>query len=241
MKISFIGHSGFLAELAEMDLLFDYYCGELPPVDPEKPLFVFVSHAHADHFSEAVFSLAEQSARVFYMISDDVPEEKVPGKMRKKVRFCAPREDFSVGAGGSGLRVRTYRSTDEGLAFLVDAGGCRLYHAGDLNDWHWDAGDTEWNREQRSGYQSELDRIAAAVRQDGHIPDFAFVPLDSRLGEAFWMGLDAYMRTVDAKRVFPMHLFGDTAVIKKMKALPCAGEYAARIFGSGTQGESFSF
>lgn len=40
MKIRFIGHSGFYVELEEMNLLFDYYRGELPEIDRSKPLFV---------------------------------------------------------------------------------------------------------------------------------------------------------------------------------------------------------
>ena len=58
IRATFLDHSGFLVELADVCLLFDWWKGALPPL-PEKPLAVFVSHRHEDHFSPAVFSLAD--------------------------------------------------------------------------------------------------------------------------------------------------------------------------------------
>ena len=244
MRITFLGHSGFFLELPEADLLFDYYKGELPAPDPEKPLVVFVSHAHADHFTRKIFSLAEKTDRIRFILSDDVRKDKVPGSLiaAGKVRFTGPGEDLTVPLfQAADLRVRTFRSTDEGVAFLVDACGARIYHAGDLNDWHWDDVDQEWNEEQYRGYQDSLGKIAACVAEDGRVPDAAFVPVDTRLGDGafFWMGLDEYMKAVGARNIFPMHLFGDPSVIQRMRDLPCAEEYRDRILGSGTPGEQF--
>ena len=55
MKITFIAHSAFLVEWDKFYTLFDYvyerdYTGTLPPLDPQKPLLVFSSHSHEDHF-----------------------------------------------------------------------------------------------------------------------------------------------------------------------------------------------
>ena len=49
MLITYIGHSGFLAELKQSLLLFDYYEGPLPEAFPEKNLFVFASHLSLIH------------------------------------------------------------------------------------------------------------------------------------------------------------------------------------------------
>jgi len=59
MRITYIGHSGFLVELRETLLLFDYYEGSLPQLPLEKQLYVFASHRHPDHFNPEIFSLAE--------------------------------------------------------------------------------------------------------------------------------------------------------------------------------------
>ena len=78
MRIRLIGHSGFYVELEEMNLLFDYYRGELPAPDTDKPLFVFVSHAHPDHFQKSIFSLAERADNVVYFLSDDIRRSALP-------------------------------------------------------------------------------------------------------------------------------------------------------------------
>ena len=54
MRVTFLGHSGFLMESESVCLLFDWSEGELPPL-PEKPLFVFASHRHQDHFQPRIF------------------------------------------------------------------------------------------------------------------------------------------------------------------------------------------
>ena len=55
MKVTFIKHSSYFVELHSCCLLFDYTEGAVP--ETEKPLYVFASHSHGDHFSPAVFNL----------------------------------------------------------------------------------------------------------------------------------------------------------------------------------------
>ena len=240
MEIRFIAHSCFLVRLPSADLLFDYFRGELPQPTPGRPMFVFVSHGHADHFSKEIFSLAEKSSLVTFLLSDDIPWTEVPEEYERQTEFLGPDTEIAFPfPGGGELTVRTYLSTDEGIAFLADADGKRIYHAGDLNDWHWDDIDLPWNEAQKNGYMASLSSIAEVVQEDGKIPDAAFVPVDSRLGEFFWMGLDGFMQKVGAEHIFPMHLFGDKKVIERMKAHPCAAAYADRILGTGTEGEVF--
>ena len=50
MKITYIHHSAFLVETESAYLLFDYFQGKLPEFSEEKPLYVFASHRHPDHF-----------------------------------------------------------------------------------------------------------------------------------------------------------------------------------------------
>ena len=55
MKITYIHHSAFLVETESAYLLFDYFQGKLPEFSEEKPLYVFASHRHPDHFSKVIF------------------------------------------------------------------------------------------------------------------------------------------------------------------------------------------
>lgn len=90
MRVTFLAHDGFFIELDQVCLLFDWWKGVLPPL-PDKPLLVFVSHRHEDHFNPAVFTLADcqggHSISVRQRLSPDAPQfDKVaafPGDRRQ--------------------------------------------------------------------------------------------------------------------------------------------------------------
>ncbi len=58
-----------------------------------------------------------------------------------------------------GCKIRTLRSTDEGVAFLVEYDGRILYHAGDLNWWHWEEESKAYNTMMRRNYQHEINKL----------------------------------------------------------------------------------
>ena len=60
MKVTYIFHSSFLVETEKNYLLFDYFKGDIPEMDPEKQLVVLVSHRHEDHFSPDIYKLSER-------------------------------------------------------------------------------------------------------------------------------------------------------------------------------------
>ena len=59
MKITYISHSGFLAETKSYVFLFDYFKGTIPKIPDGKKLIVCASHKHQDHFNPEIFKLAE--------------------------------------------------------------------------------------------------------------------------------------------------------------------------------------
>jgi L-ascorbate metabolism protein UlaG (beta-lactamase superfamily) len=239
MKITYICHSSFLVELQSVSLLFDYFKGDIPETDPEKPLFVFVSHRHEDHFSPEIFQLSGKIRNVTYIISDDIWENRVPADLYGETFFMGPGEEERFPAGGTSVRVCTYRSTDEGVAFLVDADGKRIFHAGDLNYWYWKAEGDDWNNGQKADYEKQLQNIAAEVKKDGHIPDAAFIPVDSRLEEYRYLGADGFMDKVGAVVMFPMHTFDDGETVRLMKEHGSTLKYRGRVLGTGKSNESF--
>ena len=90
MKITYIHHSSFLAELDQLYLLFDYIGGPLPPLSPDKDLLVLVSHRHQDHFSSAIWELAGQYPHVRYILSDDIWQNRVPEKHFCRTEYIDP-------------------------------------------------------------------------------------------------------------------------------------------------------
>ena len=136
MKITYIHHSSFLAELERLYLLFDYIKGPLPELLPDKELLVFVSHRHEDHFSQNIWTLADKHPKIRYILSDDIWQNRVPEKHFCRTEYIDPGSSLSLLEGG-GVRITAFRSTDEGVAFLAEHDGHVLYHAGDLNNWRW--------------------------------------------------------------------------------------------------------
>ena len=150
MKVTFLGHSGFLTETDDMYLLFDYYKGELPEMDPDKKMCVFVSHAHYDHYGKEIFRLREKFGEIRYILSSDISASQ-----EEDILSVRPNENVET----LGLQIRTLRSNDEGVAFLVKDKDRTIYHAGDLNWWHWEGEPEEYNKMMRRSYQSEVNKL----------------------------------------------------------------------------------
>ena len=182
MRVTYIGHSGFSVELESHILLFDYYEGTMPEFDPAKKLLVFASHSHPDHFNREILKLADVYPDVEYIFPKDIRIAKK--EQRESEHFMRKRDEITVGD----TKVKSLRSTDEGVAFLVRCEDRIIYHAGDLNWWHWEEEDDAYNRMMRGDYQKEIETLA------GEKIDLAFVVLDPRQEEQFYWGFDWYMR-----------------------------------------------
>lgn len=209
MKVTYIYHSGFLIETADSYYIFDYWKGELPPLDPKKPVVVFSSHAHMDHYEPKIFDLlAEQGMeKVYAVLGKDIPKDKYPEGI-ECLRTLAHKV-YPLPWGG---QVETLQSTDAGVAFLVTCEEGVIYHAGDLNDWVWEGESEENNTAMHQFYLREIQRLA-----DRRI-DLAFVPLDARQGPHYGDGLAGFLAAVtDVAKVYPMHYWEKTELIEQFK------------------------
>lgn len=222
MKITFLYHSAFLVELEHGSLLFDWYGGTVPDYDRTKPLYVFSSHHHGDHYSPEIFSLLGMD-NVWYVLATCI---RLSAR-RKQALGILEDHVFRVAAGQTlllhDLKITTFRSTDAGVAFLVEAGGKALFHAGDLQWWHWEGEPGSWNADMERDFKKECAKLK------GQAVDAAFLVLDPRQEEAFWWGFDWWMRTLDAKAAFPMHSWEDLQISRRLKALPVSAPYRDRI------------
>ena len=98
------------------------------------------------------------------------------------------------------VTVETLPSTDEGVAWFVTAEGKFIFHAGDLNWWHWEGEDKAWNANMAADFK----RYTEPLR--GRCADLALLPLDPRLGVpyAYW-GLLRFLELMDVRHLLPMH------------------------------------
>lgn len=217
MRVTFIEHSGFLVETASSYFLFDYFKGDIPVLDQTKPLVVFVSHNHRDHYNPVIFDYLEDHPWVHYVLDKDCG-------IKWKIRECAERgidletrltrvrknrEYDLVMPGGKNLHITTYRSTDAGVAYFLEYDSVRIYHAGDLGHWVWEEKSEEFNQRMAEAYRREM------AKMKGLSADVAFVPLDPRLLGDTPVGLEIFLENVQARKVFPMHLWEKFSVISR--------------------------
>lgn len=230
MKITYIHHSSFLVEGSDFYLLFDYFQGNIPELSEQKPLYVFASHRHGDHFSKVIFELEKVHPNICYILSSDIKPKQVPAEALPVTTFLGKNMVEKIGD----IVVETYHSTDEGVAFLVSAGGKNIYHAGDLNDWTWIGEPDDWNAKMRRVYRKIVDGL-----KDKKI-DAAFLPLDGRQEGEFYQGVDYFLRTAaDVKAVFPMHFWEDYTVIRQIKEMKESESYRSKIYDIAYEGQEF--
>ncbi|MEY8354381.1 MBL fold metallo-hydrolase [Lachnospiraceae bacterium 54-53] len=244
MKITYIHHSSFLVELETVTLLFDYTEGPLPEFHNDKLLLVFASHRHGDHYSEKILEFKKIHENTRYILSDDIRSKRIPEEILKDVismkpgeqydlRIPAGKKDMSPEEEAGRVQIQTFLSTDEGVAFLIEAEGKVIYHAGDLNNWRWEGEPESWNDSMAKKYSEQVDKMA------GMHMDAAFLPLDPRQEEAFYLGFHEFMEKTKVDHAFPMHCWGDFSVIKRLKEMELSEPYRDRIADIHEDGEYY--
>lgn len=212
MKITYIYHSGFLIETNQCYYLFDYYKGDLPKLEPTKPILVFASHRHADHYNREIFELlkTEGMKKVYGVLSKDIPKRMYPEDI--KVQTVTFHKEYELPCDTS---LRTLLSTDEGVAFIIKCPEGTIYHAGDLNDWVWAGEGEQYNKQMTGNYRHEIQMLK-------DVPvTVAFLPLDPRQEKDYANGIRYFLENVEAGKVCPMHYWEKPQTITRfMEAYP---------------------
>ena len=208
MNITYIYHSSFLVETGRFYYLFDYETGSLPPLDPTKPIFVLFSHGHDDHYNPEVFSLLENLGmqQVRAILSDDIEDDEIPDGA--DALSVAPEQEYDLGPQ---LKLTTFRSTDLGVAFLIEDEDKLFYHAGDLNDWYWEGEPDSFNSSMTANYRRQIGLLARKLH--GRALDGAFVVLDPRQEAAYDRGMCYFLENIPAKQIYPMHYWENPGII----------------------------
>jgi L-ascorbate metabolism protein UlaG (beta-lactamase superfamily) len=230
MKVSLLGHSGFIVEGGRSCLVFDCYTDEAGLVATlpfgSKNIVFFVSHAHSDHFNRRIFDWAG-AGRVRYVLGTGVPAVRLPNAdvLGKGQRIEA-----------SGITVQAFGSTDDGVSFLVQCEGKKIFHAGDLNDWYWEKESAPDELER--GERWFLDEIAPLADT---MPDVAFLPVDGRLGRQALRGPLHFARVLRPQLIVPMHLCGGKGLPKKLTERLAEETIKAKVASLLRPGDSITF
>lgn len=224
MQVIFLHHSCFLVEVDDKVLVFDYFdgsrvngfrfTGKMPTYTPETPIYMFASHSHQDHFDMDILRWSGQYPNIHYILSKDIrisphflEKHGIDPKVRERVTFVSAGKKYEV----NDLTITTFASTDAGVAFYVELNGVSLFHAGDLNDWKMEGVGDLINGKQERAYRHEIRKLS------NRPINLAFVPMDPRLKEYQFLGIDFFLKNTDAEFVFPMHMWQDYSGIKEYK------------------------
>lgn len=215
MTLTYIFHSGFVLETKHAILVFDYWldpASVMPSfLRKEKPLYIFSSHFHEDHFNKRIFEWRNRRAGTTYFLSKDIYKHR-----------RASREDAEVwlAKGGSWsderLSVKALGSTDSGVSWIIETEGKLIFHAGDLNNWYARflpeavPEQTIYSEE----FEEEIDPIAHEKQYLGELKDIRKItdsfdvvmfPVDGRIGNGYTLGGRQFIERFKVGLFVPMH------------------------------------
>lgn len=215
MRITYVFHSGFVLELSHCILVFDYW------MDPafvlpgflcrEKPMYVFSSHFHEDHFNRHILSWKACKADVQYILSKDILKHRRARKEEADV-WLAKGGEWSDNL----VQVSAAGSTDSGVSWIVSAEGKRIFHAGDLNNWYarFLTEDYRGGQIYSTEFGISVDPLKEEKRYLGELKDIrkiadgfdvAMFPVDGRIGNGYTRGGRQFMETFRVGLFVPMH------------------------------------
>lgn len=213
INIHYFYNSGFSIETSNSILIFDYYRESANTFEnaytvenllsKEKPVYVFVSHNHSDHLNNKIFTWNSKNTNVKYILSNDIK----PKNMDNSYSFVKKNDTLTL----DNLTIKVFGSTDAGVSFLVDLDGFNIFHAGDLNWWHWKEDSEEDNTYAEKWFKEEISCLA------GEKIDLAFFPVDPRQAEYYYLGGQYFIENINPKYFIPMHFGNDAEIINSFK------------------------
>ena len=201
LKVTYHYNSGFSIRVGGTLLVFDYWEGEgrrlgevgrlnTTILNAYEQVFIFVSHGHPDHLDPIVYDWRDEVKSIAYVVSDDLP-------IGKRGRRMAPESEIQL---TQDISVKAFGSTDLGVSYLVTAFGMNIFHAGDLNLWHW-----RQESSLREIEAAEQSFYAACEPIPAGVIDLAMFPVDPRQGFMYDAGANHFILTKKPRLFIPMH------------------------------------
>ena len=215
MTLTYIFHSGFALETEASILIFDFWMDSanvIPAIlRKNKPLYVFDSHFHEDHFNNEIFGWRMLHDRITYILSKDIYKH-----------HRANREDADVWLAKGGtwtdgtISVWATGSNDSGVSWIVETEGRRIFHAGDLNNWYarFLANATPDEIIHSVEMDEDVNPIGHEKQYLGELKDIrkitdhfdvAMFPVDGRIGNGYTLGGRQFIERFKVGLFVPMH------------------------------------
>lgn len=219
IQVKYIFHDCFVITSEDATMVFDFWVDPLQKdkalpefisqADKTKPLYVFVSHFHKDHYSTSIFDWYRLFNNVKYIVSHDVYKrmkyirtdestykgQKIPESAVIELR---PGDEFK----DENLRVLAFSSTDVGNSYGIELAGKTYFHSGDLNAWIWK---DESTVAEVNSMLARFSRILDDIHAWREELDYVFFPVDSRIGTDYFTGAKMFIEKFKVSHFFPMH------------------------------------
>ena len=220
--ITYIYRSCYVIEFDGFSVIFDYY-RDVPREDgsnwvkdyllnKEEDLYVLCSHSHADHFNPDMLNWRQRKENITYIFSDELRQS---GTTDADAHYLRKEDVFA----DHRLKIKAFGSTDVGCSLLLTYNNRQFFHAGDLNNWHWNEEVTKAESlVYENNYLCELELLAEKADRL-HV---AMFPLDPRLGKDYMRGGEQFVSRISTAYFFPMHFGEDYDKVNRF------GEIAAR-------------
>ena len=211
MEIIYLHHSGFAIQTHDIVVVIDFFedsdsvSGGIVHdtlLSKNVPMYVLSSHFHADHFNRQVLEWKKQKDDIKYIFSHDIYKRR---KIEKEAAVWLKKGEVYA---DDYIKVTAFGSTDVGISFMIEVEGKTLFHAGDLNNWHWmdESPEEEWTRDEQK-FLKELNLI----QEKFHQVDVALFPIDPRLGKEYMRGGKQFIHAIQTSTFLPMHFWNDYA------------------------------
>ena len=117
------------------------------------------------------------------ILSDDIEAPK-----SKNRKLLSSNEEHLL----DDIEIKTLESSDLGVAFIVTIENKTIYHAGDLNWWHWEGENSpEENKYAENKFKDAINSL------NGKNFNIAFLPLEPRKGDQYYLGFNYFMRSTN--------------------------------------------
>jgi len=265
VKIKYVNHSGFILEFETFLLMIDCcgLTKENAEVSEAagKHLYILASHVHYDHFDPNIISFGDvardvrthkghfaaagassrhpcrgaerdvHAAEQKWILSEDIREALSHLSQNKDIHFLAKGELYR----DKRVLIKAFGSTDEGVSFYIEAGGKKIFHAGDLNNWHWKEEETP--EDAAKNEQAFLDELAV-IAKEAPVLDAAMFPVDPRLGRDYSRGAEQFLDKIKVGLFLPMHFGNNFEAARAFK--PAAEQRGCCFADIRAAGDEFS-
>lgn len=211
MEIIYLHHSGFAILANQFTIIIDFFedsesesCGIVHDklLNKNGTMYVLSSHFHADHFNRQVLEWKKQKNDIKYIFSHDIYKRR---RIEKDAAIWLKKgKEYA----DNNIKITAFGSTDVGISFMIEAEGKTLFHAGDLNNWHWmdESPEEEWKRDEQK-FLNEL----KIIKEKYDKVDIVMFPIDPRLGTEYMRGGKQFIDAMQISTFIPMHFWNDYA------------------------------